>query len=359
MGARALFEALCHPYHNELPRAQPAAAGRASISRATTSTTTRWPGCSTCWPATTLGPSSSSARAAARWKRPPHCASSWRPSRKACRRRRRTSSAGASCRSPAAPAGSAIWPRRWAAPRSFPSPRAWAAASRCSRPVGLLPAAVLGLDVVELLEGAAAMNERFRSRAAGREPGAGFRRRRRTSWNAAAAPRSASSPPGEDGSKPSACGTTSCSPRAWARTARGPRRSPWSIPATSTPAASSTRRAAATSSSPTCTSSSPSPSRSRCPSSPGDEDKLNELAGTTLPRDPRGGPAGDRPGLRRRLPPHGQPPLAEARRARRSGSSSRCSCWPRSSRGGWWASNPYGQPGVEAYKRNMNAILRG
>ena len=30
-------------------------------------------------------------------------------------------------------------------------------------PVGLLPAAVLGLDVVKLLEGAAAMNERFRT----------------------------------------------------------------------------------------------------------------------------------------------------------------------------------------------------
>ena len=69
MGARALFEACCHPCHNEL-RARPARAGRGSISKATTSITTPWPDCSTCWPATTAGRSWSSARAAARWRRP-------------------------------------------------------------------------------------------------------------------------------------------------------------------------------------------------------------------------------------------------------------------------------------------------
>ena len=47
-----------------------AAAGRRSISRATTSTTTPCRACSTWSKATTTGASSSSARAAARWKRP-------------------------------------------------------------------------------------------------------------------------------------------------------------------------------------------------------------------------------------------------------------------------------------------------
>ena len=37
-------------------------------------------------------------------------------------------------------------------------------------PVGLFPAAVMGLDVVKLLEGAAAMNERFRAAAPGANP---------------------------------------------------------------------------------------------------------------------------------------------------------------------------------------------
>jgi len=37
-------------------------------------------------------------------------------------------------------------------------------------PVGLLPAAVMGLDVVKLLQGAAAMNERFRTAAPGENP---------------------------------------------------------------------------------------------------------------------------------------------------------------------------------------------
>ena len=37
-------------------------------------------------------------------------------------------------------------------------------------PVGLFPAAVMGLDVVKLLEGAAAMNERFRTAAPGENP---------------------------------------------------------------------------------------------------------------------------------------------------------------------------------------------
>ena len=87
------------------------------------------------------------------------------------------SSAAAWCRSPARRAGCAIWPQALGCPKVFPIPDGVGGRFSVLDPVGLLPAAVMGLDVVKLLEGAAAMNERFRTAAAGREPGAGLRRR--------------------------------------------------------------------------------------------------------------------------------------------------------------------------------------
>ena len=48
------------------------------------------------------------------------------------------------------------WRGGWASP-PWPCRRTWAAGSRCSRPVGLVPAAFLGIDVDALLQGARAM----------------------------------------------------------------------------------------------------------------------------------------------------------------------------------------------------------
>ena len=48
-------------------------------------------------------------------------------------------------------------------PNVFPIPDGVGGRFSVLMPVGLLPAAVMGLDVVQLLEGAAAMNERFRT----------------------------------------------------------------------------------------------------------------------------------------------------------------------------------------------------
>ena len=88
-------------------------------------------------------------------------------------------------------------------------------------PVGLLPAAILGLDVVELLEGAAAMNEHFRTAPVGRQCRAAVRRCLPPDGEEHATPRFASCRSGPKHSKRSGCGTTSCWPKAWASSELG------------------------------------------------------------------------------------------------------------------------------------------
>ena len=80
--------------------------------------------------------------------------------------------------------------------------------------VGLLPAAIMGLDIVKLLEGAVAMNDHFVPPRSARI-WSSTTRASAISWRKSTAATSAFSRSGENASRPSACGTTNCSPRVW------------------------------------------------------------------------------------------------------------------------------------------------
>ena len=131
-----------------------------------------------CWRAAAIaGALSSSARAAARWRRRPRfafccasCAATLGSEAKPDRRARRAGDRDerASCSS---------WPRRSDAARRFRCPTASAGGFRCCRRSGLLPAALLGLDIEKLLAGAAAMNEHFRTAPPGENVVLQLRRR--------------------------------------------------------------------------------------------------------------------------------------------------------------------------------------
>ena len=112
--------------------------------------------------------------------------------------------------------------------------------------VGLLPAALLGLDIEKLLRGAAAMNEHFRKNPPDKNivlqyVGVCHLMEELRGWTCEFFR------PGANGWKRSASGTTNCWPKASASKNAGRCRSRWSTRATCTAAGSSTRREAATS----------------------------------------------------------------------------------------------------------------
>lgn len=167
MGARALFEALCHPYHNELSRGQRKNRPRISFEgnnvdndavhglldalgqKAATSVDERWA-------IVVISKSGGTLETAV----------AFRLLLDALRR---------SCGGDSQRLKHLVVPitgetgrlRELAAalgcPEVFPIPEGVGGRFSIFSAVGLLPAAILGLDVVRLLEGAAAMNERFRT----------------------------------------------------------------------------------------------------------------------------------------------------------------------------------------------------
>ena len=363
MGARALFEACCHPYHNELSRAD--RGGRPRIyfegnnvdndavqglldllgDRRRATSTDRWGIVVISKSGGTLETAVAFRQFLAVLER--SCGGDRETSRRARHSGHRPSRAGCS-----------TWPAPWAATRSFRFPTASAGGFRSSRAVGLLPAAVMGLDVVKLLEGAAAMNAHFRTAPPGENLVLRLRRRVPPDGDDSAAPRSACCRPGARGWKRSGCGTTSCSPKAWASTSAGAtpltvvntrdlhsrgqqhqegrrdklitnvivdQRAPRS--AVGRPLASSTR-----------TSSTRWPTR-RCPTS-----------------WPRPSPARTRP-MPKTVGPTADlhlPRLDEAS----LGQFFQMLMLATVVEGRLIGINPYGQPGVEAYKKHMNANLR-
>ena len=159
MGARAIFEACCHPYHNELGRAErgkrprmyfegnnvdnDAVAGLLELIESEPKQR---------WGMVVISKSGGTLETAAAFRifldvMRRTCGDD--PAKFNSRDR-----AGDGRKEPAARPVR----RRWAARRRFPIPDGVGGRFSILTAVGLLPAAVMGLDVVRLLEGAAAMN---------------------------------------------------------------------------------------------------------------------------------------------------------------------------------------------------------
>ena len=173
-----------------------------------------------CWKAAAIaGASSSSARAAARWRRRPRfafccasCAARWAA--------RRSRSASWSCRSPARAGKLFELAKALGCREMFPVPDGVGGRFSVLSAVGLLPAALLGLDIEKLLSGAAAMNEHFRTAPPDENivlqyVGVCHLMEERAAATCGCSRRGAS------GWKRSGCGTTSCWPRAWASRSAG------------------------------------------------------------------------------------------------------------------------------------------
>ena len=160
MGARALDRGLLPSVLQRAVARRSGAAGRGSTSRATTSITTPRKACCICWATAvrpnarkTAGPSWSSARAAARWRRPSPSACSWPPcaARSAATPKSLaelvvpvTGDSGKLCESGRRP---------WAASEIFRVPDGVGGRFSVLSAVGLLPAAMMGLDVMHAAEG--------------------------------------------------------------------------------------------------------------------------------------------------------------------------------------------------------------
>jgi glucose-6-phosphate isomerase len=168
MGARALFEALCHPYHNELPR--PARRRRPRIyfegnnvdNDAAAGLLDLLAG-EQRWAIIVISKSGGTLETAA----------ALRIFLTALRKARDWSNARLSQRIVPV-TGKSGHLRKLAealgCPTIFPIPEGVGGRFSVLSAVGLLPAAVLGLDVVALLNGAAAMNKRFRTQPPGKNP---------------------------------------------------------------------------------------------------------------------------------------------------------------------------------------------
>ena len=224
-------------------------------------------------------------------------------------------------------------------------------------PVGLLPAAVMGLDVVKLLEGAAAMNERFRTAAAARESGAGLRRpfRRLMEVRRGATIRVLST----WGKRLEAVGLWYDQLLAESLGKDGQGTTPLTVVNTRDLHSRGQQHQEGRRDKLITNLIVEQPDRPplAIEKSPFDQDKLNELAGKTLPDILRAALAGTnqayaedhRPTADMRLPRLDEATL---------GQLFQMFMLATVVEGRLIGINPYGQPGVEAYKKNMNAILR-
>jgi glucose-6-phosphate isomerase len=168
MGARAIMEALCHPYHNELPRK--ARKGRPRIyfegnnfdNDAVAGLLDLLAGDDN-WAIVVVSKSGGTLETAAALR------IFLEALRKAC-----GGDAAKLCQRVVPVTGATGRLRNLAealgCPKIFPIPEGVGGRFSVLSAVGLLPAAILGLDVVGLLEGAAAMNERFRAKPPGENP---------------------------------------------------------------------------------------------------------------------------------------------------------------------------------------------
>lgn len=178
MGTRALFEACCHPFHNELPRGERGPA--TALVRGLQHRQRRGPGAAR--PARSAGHRRQHGRSS-RPLGPAGRQQEWRHARDGrrhpalpgggCSRRSAATGAGwpnGSCRSRAGAADSRRLAGAIGCPDVFDIPDGVGGRFSVFTAVGLLPAAIVGIDVVRLLEGAAAMNRRFREAPVAENP---------------------------------------------------------------------------------------------------------------------------------------------------------------------------------------------
>ncbi|MGA2066185.1 MAG: glucose-6-phosphate isomerase [Thermoguttaceae bacterium] len=168
MGARALLEALCRPYHNELPR--PARRGRPRIyfegnnadNDAAAGLIELLAG-DRRWGIVVISKSGRTLETAVALRifLAALRKASGRDGTKLAERIVPVTGESGALRKLAESLG---------CPKIFPVPEGVGGRFSVLSAVGLLPAAVLGLDLIELLEGAAAMNQRFRSQPPGKNP---------------------------------------------------------------------------------------------------------------------------------------------------------------------------------------------
>ncbi len=172
LGAQALFDALCHTYHNELPAKLRMGMPRIYFEGNNVDNDALQDLLdlleNTCVdpddPRGALGRRSSSASPAARWRRPPPTAPSAGEVARVLRHRLATLlHAGRSSRSPGRRASSATCADAdgFTDDDILTIPDDVGGRFSVFTPVGLLPAAVMGLDVRALLLGAATMTKRF------------------------------------------------------------------------------------------------------------------------------------------------------------------------------------------------------
>ncbi|MGD0899930.1 MAG: glucose-6-phosphate isomerase [Thermoguttaceae bacterium] len=355
MGARALFEALCHPYHNELSRK--ARKGRPRLyfegnnvdNDAVAGLLDLLAG-DQRWAILVISKSGGTLETAA----------GFRIFLEALRK---------SCGDDAAKLSRRIVPvtglsgrlRDMAGalgcPNIFPIPEGVGGRFSVLSAVGLLPAAVLGLDVVKLLEGAAAMNERFRTAPPGRNPAldyAGISRLMETRRGATIRVLSTW------GKRLEAVGLWYDQLLSESLGKNGQGATPITVVNTrdlhsrGQQHQEGRRDKLITNLYVEEPLSAPIP----LPKLPTDQDKLNELAGTTLPEILTAARQGtDRAYAKdlRRTAAIRLPKLDEAS----LGQLFQMLMVATVVEGRLTGINPYGQPGVEAYKRNMTAILRG
>ena len=224
-------------------------------------------------------------------------------------------------------------------------------------PVGLFPAAVMGLDVVKLLEGAAAMNERFRAAAPGANPVLDYvavsrlmevRRgatiRVLSTW----------------GKRLEAVGLWYDQLLAESLGKEGQGTTPLTVVNTRDLHSRGQQHQEGRRDKLITNVIVQQPDRPplAIEKSPLDQDQLNELAGKTLPDILRAALAGTNQAYAEDHRPTADlclPRLDEAT----LGQVFQMFMLATAVEGRLIGINPYGQPGVEAYKKNMNAILRG
>lgn len=176
MGARALFEALCHPYHNELPRGERGGRPRIYFDGNNFDTD------GAAGLLDLLGAQGQGSGPEARWSLVPISKSGGTLETAAAFRIFLRAFEQASQANRQAAIAELLVPVTGATGKLrdlarslgcrdvFDIPDGVGGRFSIFTAVGLLPAAVLGLDVVRLLEGAAAMNDRFRNAPPGDNP---------------------------------------------------------------------------------------------------------------------------------------------------------------------------------------------